>query len=206
MNVTNTTEIVKSLLGLDNAKLERLARRAGPGAGGLLFLPFIDGERVPVLPFSSAVLFGLDRGTFDAAHIARSVMEGAVLNLGYGFGRMRQLGLEPDEVRATGGGAKSRLWLQIVADIFRTPVVTLRETEAAAYGAALQSVWNWRLAEGERTGIAGIAAKWVIKARLAAEPDPKNAVLYAELQARSNALWKRLVPDFEARRKSLSSY
>ena len=200
MNVTNTTEIVKSIFGLDNAKLERLARRVGPGADGLLFLPFVDGERVPALPSSSAVFFGLDRRTFDAAHIVRSVMEGTVLNLGYGMARMRALGLEPAEIRATGGGAKSRLWLQIVADVFGTPVVTLRETEAAAYGAALQSVWNWRLAKGEKTDSAAIAAGWVAKDKLAAEPDPKNAVLYADLQSRFNALWKRLVPEFQTRR------
>jgi sugar (pentulose or hexulose) kinase len=204
MNVTNTTEIVKSIFKLDNAKLERLARRAGPGADGLIFLPFVDGERVPPLPFSSAAFFGLDRKSFDAAHIARSVMEGTVLNLGYGFTRMRELGLKPAEIRATGGGAKSRLWLQIVADVFGTPVVTLRETEAAAYGAALQSVWNWRLAEGEKTGIAEIAAKWVAKDKLAALPEPQNAALYAGLQDRFNALWKRLVPDFEARRAGTS--
>ena len=200
MNVTNTTEIVKSLFALDNARLERLAKRAGPGADGLLFLPFVDGERVPVLPSSSAVFFGLDRKSFDAAHIARAVMEGTVLNLGYGFARMRGLGLRPSEIRATGGGAKSRLWLQIVADVFGTPVVTLRETEAAAYGAALQSVWNWRLAAGERVEIREIAAAWVAKGRLAAEPDPKNAALYADLQGRFDSLWKRLTPEFEARR------
>jgi xylulokinase len=200
MNVTNTTEIVKSLFGLDNVQLDRLARRAEPGAGGLTFLPFVDGERVPVLPFSSAVFFGLDRKTFDAAHIVRSVMEGAVLNLGYGFARMKELGLRPAEIRATGGGAKSRLWLQIVADVFGTPVVTLKESEAAAYGAALQSVWNWRLAEGEKIGIREIAAAWIVKDKLAAEPNPRDASLYADLQARFNALWKRLVPDFEARR------
>jgi xylulokinase len=203
MNVTNTTEIVKSLFALDNAGLERLARRAGPGAGGLLFLPFVDGERVPPLPFSSGVFFGLDRKSFDAAHIARSVMEGTVLNLGYGFARMRELGLRPAEIRATGGGAKSRLWLQIVADIFATPVMTLRETEAAAYGAALQSVWNWRLAKDEKMDIAEIAAKWVAKDKLAARPDPKNVALYAGLQDRFNALWKRLVPEFKARRVDL---
>ena len=202
MNVTNTTEIVKSLFGLDNAELERLARKAGPGAGGLLFLPFVDGERVPVLPSSSAVFFGLDRGTFDAAHIVRSVMEGTVLNLGYGFGRMRELGLEPSEIRATGGGAQSRLWLQVVADIFGTPVVTLKEPEAAAYGAALQSVWNWRLAAGEKIAIADIADRWVAKDKLAAEPDPRNAALYADLQARFNELWRRLIPDFKARPRS----
>jgi len=200
MNVTNTTEIVKALFGLDNAKLERLARRAEAGAAGLLFLPFVDGERVPVLPTASAVLFGLDRKTFDAAHIVRAVMEGTVLNLGYGFGRMKELGLKPSEIRATGGGAKSRLWLQIVADVFGTPVVTLKEPEAAAYGAALQSVWNWRLAAGEKAGIADIAAAWVAKDRLAAEPNPRNAAIYTDLQGRSNDLWKRLVPDFKVRR------
>jgi xylulokinase len=200
MNVTNTTELVKALLGLDNAGLERLGRRAGPGAGGLLFLPFIDGERVPVLPFSSAVLFGLDRRTFEAAHIVRAVMEGAILNLGYGLARMRELGLRPAEIRATGGGAKSRLWLQIVADVFGTPVVTLKEAEAAAYGAALQAVWNWRLAWGETIGISDIAAKWVAAGRTAVEPERKNRILYRDLQARFNGLWKRLVPDFETRR------
>ncbi len=204
MNATNTTEIAKALFELDNAKLERLARRAGPGAGGLMFLPFVDGERVPVLPFSSAVLFGLDRATFDAAHIVRAIIEGTVLNLGYGFARMRELGLKPSEIRATGGGAKSRLWLQVVADVFGTPVATLRESEAAAYGAALQSVWSWRLAAGEKTPITEIAAKWVVKGRLAAEPEPKTAALYADLQDRFNSLWKRLIPDFEARRKSLA--
>ncbi|MEN6560515.1 MAG: xylulokinase [Acidobacteriota bacterium] len=202
MNVTNTTEIVKSLLGLDNAGLERLGRRGGPGAGGLLFLPFVDGERVPVLPFSSAVLFGLDRGTFDAGHIARAVMEGAILNLGYGLARMKGLGLRPSVFRATGGGAGSRLWLQIAADVFGTPVTTLKEPEAAAYGAALQSVWNWRRAAGEKAAIADIAAKWVAPGRLAAEPDRRNAALYADLQARFNDLWRRLVPDFEARRSA----
>ena len=200
MNVTNTTEIVKSLFGLDNTKLERLARRAEPGAGGLLFLPFVDGERVPPLPFSSAVFFGLDRKTFDAAHIVRSVMEGTVLNLGYGFARMRELGLKPAEIRATGGGAKSRLWLQVAADIFGTPVVTLRETEAAAYGAALQSIWNWSLANREKADIAEITESRVVKDRLAAQPNPQNAALYAGLQGRFNSLWKGLTPEFKARR------
>jgi xylulokinase len=200
MNVTNTTEIVKSLFGLDNAGLERLARRSPAGADGLQFLPFVDGERVPVLPFSSAVFFGLDRRTFDAAHIVRSVMEGTVLNLGYGVARMKGLGLKPAEIRATGGGARSRVWLQIVADVFGTPVSTLREPEAAAYGAALQSVWNWRLAEGEKVEISDIADGWIAKGKLAAEPDPKSVKVYTELQARFDDLWKRLVPDFKAHR------
>ena len=160
---------------------------------------------MPVLPFSSAVLFGLDRGTFEAAHIVRAVMEGTVLNLGYGVARMKALGLRPKEIRATGGGAKSRLWLRIVADVFGTPVVTLKEAEAAAYGAALQSVWNWRRAGGANVGIADIAAKWVATGRVRVEPERQNKALYRDLQNRFNDLWRRLGPDFEARRKSLSA-
>jgi xylulokinase len=205
MNVTNTTEIVKSLFGLDNTRLDRLARRVPAGADGLLFLPFVDGERVPVLPSASAVFFGLDRRTFDAAHIVRAVMEGTVLNLGYGVSRMRALGLEPAEIRATGGGAGSRVWLQIVADAFGTPVVTLKEPEAAAYGAALQAVWSWRLAAGDKAAIADIADRWVAKGRLAAEPDTRKSPLYAGLQARFNDLWRRLIPDFKARRSAMSA-
>lgn len=200
MNVTNTTELVKTLFKLDNARLESLARSAPPGAGGLLFLPFVDGERVPVLPFASAVLFGLDRGSFDAAHIARAVMEGALVNLGYGVARMRTLGLAPGEVRATGGGAKSRLWLQIAADVLGAPVVTLQEQEAAAFGAALQSIWCYLRENGEKVTIAEITEERVVLGDLAAEPDPANADIYAALQVRFNSLWKRLVPEFKARR------
>jgi xylulokinase len=109
---------------------------------------------------------------------------------------MMELGLRPSEVRATGGGAKSRLWLRIVADVFGTPVVTLREPEAAAYGAALQSVWNWRLAAGEKVEIADIAERWVAKGRLTAEPDARNTAVYADHRARFDSLWKSLGPEF----------
>ena len=85
--------------------------------------------------------------------MARAVMEGTILNLGYGFTRMKTLGLIPSEIRATGGGAKSKLWLQIVADIFQTPVLILKEEEAAALGAAIQSIWNYLRNEGKETKI-----------------------------------------------------
>ncbi len=204
MNVTNTTEFLKSLFGLDNASLEAAARKAPPGAEGLLFLPFIDGERVPVLPLGRGVIFGLDRRTFDLGHIARSVIEGTVFNLGYGFARLRELGLKPKEIRATGGGARSRLWLQVAADILRTPVVTLIEEEAAAYGGALQAVWSYFLDKGEKASISEIAGQWVKKARLAARPEPRNFGVYKTFQDRFNSLWRTLSPEFKAHRKTVS--
>ncbi|HVP90499.1 MAG TPA: xylulokinase [Terriglobales bacterium] len=201
MNVTNTTELLKKLLGWTNRKLEAAAGRAPAGADGLVFLPFVDGERVPVLPSASAVLFGLDRRTFDAAHLARSVMEGTILNLGYGFARMRSLGLRPAEVRATGGGAKSRLWLQVVADILGAPVVTLREREAAAHGGALQAIWCYLRDEGRPADIRDITSARVCLDKLAAEPEPANAGTYAALRERFDSLWRTLGPEFRAHEK-----
>lgn len=202
MNVTNTTEHFKSLHGLSNQELEALASLAPAGSDGLIFLPFIDGERVPVLPFSTGVLFGLDRRTFNAAHLAKSIMEGAVLNLGYGFSRMRSLGLKPTQIRATGGGSKSPLWLQILADVLRTPVITLAEQEAAAYGAALQSIWSYERENGRNFGIADIVEKRVKAEERVIEPQSQNSRIYDSLQERFNSLWTTLIDEFRAHRET----
>jgi len=201
MNVTNTTEHFKALFNASNEEMERMAAQAPEGAEGLIFLPFIDGERVPVLPFSSGVFFGLNRNNFNSSSMARAVMEGTIFNLGYGFSRMKTLGLAPEEIRATGGGAKSQIWLQIVADIFKTPVVTLKEEEGAAFGAAIQSIWNYRTNKGEKVGIEEIANQMVKKGSLNKEPEPKNFPLYDKLQERFNSLWQTLKEEFRTHRK-----
>jgi sugar (pentulose or hexulose) kinase len=198
MNVTNATEQFKGLFGLANKELEALAGRAPAGSDGLLFLPFIDGERVPVLPFSSGVYFGLNRRTFAAPFLARAVMEGTILNLGYGFARIRALGLRSPEIRATGGGAGSRLWLQVMADVLQTPVVTLAEQEAAAYGAALQSIWTYEKDRGKDVDIADVVAERVKKGNRPVEPRAGNAGVYRVLQERYNSLWKALKGEFKA--------
>jgi len=198
MNVTNATEHLKGLLGLTNKDLETVASLAPAGSDGLIFLPFIDGERVPVLPFSSGVFFGLNRRTFTSPFLARAVMEGTILNLGYGFARMRALGLNPPEIRATGGGAGSRLWLQVMADVFQTPVVGLAEQEAAAYGAALQSIWTYEKDRGKDADIADVVAKRVKKGSRPVEPRAGNAGIYRVLQDRYNSLWRSLKDEFKA--------
>ena len=200
MNVTNTTEIFKGMMKISNEELENLASKAEPGSGGLIFLPYVDGERVPELPFASAVFFGLNRRTFTSSHMARSVMEGTIFNLGYGFSRLCSLGLQPQEVRATGGGAKNRLWLQMAADIFQVPVRTLCEEEAGAYGAALQSIWNDHLYKKENIDIADITEEYVRLGDEVIEPNPRNFGIYQELQERFNELWRGLKGNFRAHR------
>lgn len=203
MNVTNTTEYFRALFNISNKELEKLASNAPAGAGGLIFLPFLDGERVPVLSFSSGVFFGLTRNNFNSSFMARSVMEGTILNIGYGFSRMKSLGLKPSEIRATGGGSNSRLWLQIASDVFKTPVITLKEQEAAAFGAAIQSIWNYHLEKGERVEIDEIAVKMVKLGKLRVEPQSENYAIYDKLQERFNSLWRTLREEFNTHRKEI---
>jgi xylulokinase len=198
MNITNTTECWKALLKLDNAGRDETAALAPAGSDGLIFLPFIDGERVPVLPDACGVFFGLNRKTFEASRMTRAVMEGALLNLGYGLGRLRDLGLAPSEIRATGGGSHSSLWLQIAADLFQIPVMTLEETEAAAFGAAIQAIWNWRTEQGECISLPTLTDALVRTSGPVIQPDLKNRDIYAARQARFDSLWRTLVPEFHA--------
>jgi xylulokinase len=200
MNVTNTTEYLKNLLKLSNEDLERTAAEAPPGSEHLVFLPFIDGERVPVLPSSSGVFFGITKNNYNSSCMARSIMEGTIFNLGYGLSRMKALGLKPEEMRATGGGAKNTLWLQIVADIFKTPVVTLKEEEAAGFGAAIQSIWNYRLNNGEKVKISDITDELVETDTVMIEPQKENFPIYDLLQQRFNSLWKTLEDEFAEHR------
>jgi xylulokinase len=140
MNVTVATEATRNLFGWSHAQMEEAISSVPPGADGLLFLPYLQGERTPNLPRGTGVFHGLTTRTMTAAHMARATMEGVTLGLAYGLNRMRTLGISPTEIRLTGGGSKSAAWRQICADIFGCRVVTLAESEGAALGAAIQAL------------------------------------------------------------------
>ena len=140
MNVTVATEAARNLFGWSHAQLEAAIRTVPPGADGLLFLPYLQGERTPNLPRGTGVFHGLTTRTMTPAHMARATMEGVTLGLAYGLKRMRTLGITPTEIRLTGGGSKSAIWRQICADVFACKVVTLAESEGAALGAAIQAL------------------------------------------------------------------
>src|SRR5207244_12063081 len=119
-----------------------------------------EGERTPNIPEGTGVWFGVNKKTFEAGHFARASMEGVTLGMNYGLRRLADLGVKPTQIRATGGGAKSKVWRQIMADIFDTGVVTLKVSEGAAYGAALQALWCWRLQQGGKRSIGEIAVQF----------------------------------------------
>jgi xylulokinase len=109
-----------------------------PGSDGLLFLPYLTGERTPHPdPLARGAFVGLTvRHT--RAHMTRAVLEGVAFGLKDGFNLMAAAGLPADlEVRVSGGGARSPLWKQILADVLGATLVSTNSTEGAAYGAAL---------------------------------------------------------------------
>ncbi|MDR0902893.1 MAG: xylulokinase, partial [Opitutaceae bacterium] len=126
MNVTTVTEQIRALFNLDHRALDRAAAEAPAGSAGLLMLPYLAGERTPNLPRATGVFHGLTAATLNPAHIARAAMEGVTLNMNHGLRRLVALGIRPQEIRLTGGGAKSAFWRQLMADIFNTPVVAMQ--------------------------------------------------------------------------------
>lgn len=163
------------------------------GAEGLLFLPYLTGERTPHPdPQARGAFVGLTV-RHDLRHLTRAVLEGVVFGLRDGLDLMIGAGLEtPTQIRASGGGIKSALWRQILADVLEAEIVTVATEEGAAYGAAL---------------LAGVGAGWfsdvdeacetVVSVEPSATPSAQVPV-YSESHARYRQLYPALRPTFHA--------
>lgn len=117
--------------------LTREAANAPAGSAGLFFLPYLQGERTPHLDaYARGGWIGLS-AIHDRRHLVRSVLEGVAFSLKDCFSIINEQGLRIDQVRATGGGTKSPLWRQIIADILGVELVTTSAQEGPAFGAAL---------------------------------------------------------------------
>lgn len=205
MNVTVATEMVRNDFGMDHATFEKTAAKAPPGSEGLILLPYLEGERTPNVPEGTGVFLGVNTRTFTAQHFARAAMEGVTLGMNYGLRRLAQLGVKATQIRATGGGANSKLWRQIMADIFNAEVVTLKVGEGAAYGAALQALWCWRLQKGERVDIGDLTDQFVtLNTSQTATPQKDAVATYQALQGLQDELSKSLRGVFAKHRAFVS--
>ncbi len=123
--------------GQDYQSLANLASQVPVGAEGLLFLPYLAGERTPLMdPNARAAFVGLTL-RHDRRHMARAVMEGVVFGLRQGLDLMIEMGTPLERILASGGATRHPLWLQLQADIFQRPVYASSTEEATARGAAL---------------------------------------------------------------------
>lgn len=179
--------------GVEFATLVDEADDVPPGSDGLLFLPYLSGERTPHPdPQARGAFVGLT-AQHGRPQMTRSVLEGVAFGLRDSLELMRSVGVgEVDEIRATGGGIKSRLWRQILADVLETSLVTTATTEGAAHGAAI---------------LAAVGAGWfpsvedacrhVVALGDRVDPSPPG-VVYRERYAQYRSLYPALAETFHS--------
>ncbi len=167
------------------------ASAAPPGSEGLIYLPYLMGERTPHLdPLARGVFFGLT-ARHTRAHMIRAILEGVAFSLRDGLEIFKEMGVPSHQVRASGGGGRSELWRQIQADVFRREMVTINATEGSAYGAAL-------LAATGTGSFASVeeACRACIRVTGRCEPDAQRARIYDEYYAIYRDLYWRLRESF----------
>lgn len=170
------------------------------GCEGLIFLPYLTGERTPYPdPNARGVFFGLTL-RHGRSHMTRSVLEGVSYGLLDSLELMRGLGLNIEQVRVSGGGTRSSLWRQILADAFNVEIVTVSVTEGAAYGAALLA----GVGAGVWADVAEAAGRSV--AVTGRHSPGADAGVYADFYPRYRALYPALKAEFEAVAETVSRH
>lgn len=181
MNMTSANKSLMDTLNINVSEFNRLIQQSPIGAEGITILPFFNGERVPTLPQAKASILGLDTTNFNQANLCRAMIEAASFTLRYGLDLFRQAGLSTSQIRLIGGGAKSVVWRQMIADIMNTEVVCLIEEEAAALGGAIQAMW----ANSEGDDLSTLCQAFVqIDQQSIVQPDTQSAVEYEKVYQR----------------------
>ena len=158
---------------------------------GLLFLPYLEGERTPHLdPQARGAFIGLNFH-HSQEDLIRAIMEGVVFALKDSFEEFKKLGIEPSYVVTSGGGAKSQLWRQIQADIFNLPVLTTNTENASAYGASLIGA----VGVGVFSTVEQACKKWIRKENEII-PNPKDVEVYEKVYQIYHSLYPKLKDDF----------
>jgi xylulokinase len=177
--------------GMEFGDLVASAVEIAPGSDGLLFLPYLTGERSPHPdPAARGAFIGLTLA-HDRRHMTRAVLEGVAFGLRDGLDLMVGAGMPaPDQIRASGGGTASALWRQVLADVLDVEIATVDTTEGAAYGAGLLAA----VGAGWYPSVAAATAANV-HATPIASPGP-DASRYRDIHAAYRGLYPALSPTF----------
>ena len=141
LNAARVLDATARLLGVDLDGLSRLALSAPPGAGGLVLVPYLEGERTPDRPDSTGALHGLTLATADPAQLARAAVEGLLCGLADGLDAVAAAGTPVRRVLLVGGGARSEAVRRIAPAVLGVPVLAPPPGEYVADGAARQAAW-----------------------------------------------------------------
>jgi xylulokinase len=175
------------------AELLAEAEAVPAGSDGLLFLPYLSGERTPYAdPLARGAWVGLTL-RHTRAHLTRALLEGVAFGLADCFELMRAVGLgAAEQVRVSGGGARGELWLRILANVLATELVPVEASEGAAFGAALLA----GVGAGAWPDV--LAASQAIPLREPILPDPAQTERYQRVYGMYRALYPALKPSFAA--------
>jgi len=175
-------------------ELVREASGVSAGSEGLVFLPYLSGERTPYPdPLARGAWVGLTI-RHGRAHMTRAVLEGVAFGINDSFGLIQQAGLgNIRQVRISGGGAKSTLWRQIMSDVLGVSLSTVNTTEGAAYGAAILAGVGVK-----RFDSVAQACEEMIEVTGQTNTNPSTASAYRESYERYRSLYPILAPEFAA--------
>jgi xylulokinase len=141
LNAARVLDATAALLGVDHGGLAELAMRAGPGADGLVLVPYLEGERTPNRPNARGSLHGLSDRNMTGAAMARAAIEGLLCGLADGLDALTDQGLRAERVLLIGGGARNEAVKAVAPSIFGRPVLVPPAGEYVADGAARQAAW-----------------------------------------------------------------
>jgi xylulokinase len=180
LNAARVLDAAARLLGVDHDELSRLALAAPAGAGGLVLVPYLEGERTPDRPTATGSVHGLTLETARPEHIARAAVEGLLCGLADGLDALQGQGVAVRRVLLVGGGAQSEAVRQIAPAVFARPVSVPPPGEYVADGAARQAAWV--LAGG------GEPPAWASAESQIYESDPSPGVRARYAEAREHVL------------------
>lgn len=190
-NVVAAQELVRRHYGWSVAEGEAALAATQPGAGGLLFLPYLRGESVPRLQEGTGVLHGITLDNFTSGNFARAAAEGVALGFGYAMSRLRDMGCEPSMVRLTHDSGPQMN--QLLADVFGVPVAAVSGSGGPLLGGLMQAAVAFFHQNGEKLGFDEIAGYVVtVDEESRCQPHPRRHEFYQKLLARQQYLVETL--------------
>jgi xylulokinase len=193
MNATNVVTQTLNILGKTVQDIESALAATLPGAHGLVFLPFLNGERTPDLPNARGTLTGISSNNFTPENLIRAAIEGVSFGILNGLDLI-QSGTPVKRVLVIGGGSRSAAWRQLLADASGATVEVPLEEEAGCLGAAIQAIYIFKRVNGHPESFANLAARCVkVEASRSAYPNTDLSAAYRQArdqyQSSLNALY-----------------
>lgn len=187
MNATNVVTQTLQVLGKSVGDIEGALAATEPGAGGLIFLPFLNGERTPDLPGAKGSIVGLAATNWTPDNLIRAIIEGVTFGILNGLQLIMECG-RAKTILIIGGGSRSTAWRQLVADATGATIQVPAEEEAGCLGAVIQAMYAFSQTNGKPDSFESLTSRLVrVDEDKTATPDAAKAAAYKTAQDAYNA-------------------